>query len=118
MVLLVPETAMAGSTTLPTAGSTGSAPDYGDRFLPRAPEATLDLGVPHNILVDLMLKMTMMEGNTTLSRLSYAMKVSTPICDAVFHHLRKEQFVEVKGMRGIDYEFSLTASGRKVAQDR
>ena len=109
---------MAGSPTLQTAAPTGHSLDYGDRFFPRAPKATLDLGVPHNILVDLMLKMTMLEGLTTLSRLSYAMKVPTPICDAVFHHLRQEQFVEVKGMHGNDYEFSLTAAGRKVAQDR
>ena len=76
---------MAGSPTLQTAAPTGHSLDYGDRFFPRAPKATLDLGVPHNILVDLMLKMTMLEGLTTLSRLSYAMKVPTPICDAVFH---------------------------------
>ena len=109
---------MAGSPTLETAPPTGPSSDYGDRFFPRAPNATLDLGVPHNILVDLMLKMTMLEGVTTLSRLSSTMKIPVPICDATFHHLRHEQFVEVKGMRGNDYEFSLTAAGRKVAQDR
>ena len=109
---------MADSPTLQTAAPTGHSLDYGDRFFPRAPKATLDLGVPHNILVDLMLKMTMLEGLTTLSRVSYAMKIATPICDAVFHHLRQEQFVEVKGMHGNDYEFSLTAAGRKVARDR
>jgi hypothetical protein len=65
-----------------------------------------------------MLKVTMLEGSTSLARLSQIMKVSAPISDAVFHHLRKEQFVEVKGMRGNDYEFTLSATGRKIAQDR
>ncbi|MDA1314316.1 MAG: AAA family ATPase [Acidobacteria bacterium] len=78
----------------------------------------MDLGVPYNILVDLMLKVTMLEGSTSLGRMSQIMKVSAPISDAVFHHLRKEQFVEVKGMRGNDYEFTLSATGRKIAQDR
>ncbi len=109
---------MASSSTFEPATPTGPSPHYGDRFFPRAPEGALDLGVPHNILVDLMLKMTMLEGVTTLSRLSNTMKVSVPICDSTFHHLRHEQFVEVKGMKGNDYEFSLTATGRKVAQDR
>jgi predicted ATPase with chaperone activity len=100
----------AGAPPLP-AGET-------QRFFPAAPQAPLDLGVPYNILVDLMLKVTMLEGSTSLARLSQIMKVSAPISDAVFHHLRKEQFVEVKGMRGNDYEFTLSATGRKIAQDR
>jgi hypothetical protein len=65
-----------------------------------------------------MLKVTMLEGVTSLARLGQIIKVSGPICDTIFQHLRKEQFVEVKGMKGNDYEFSLSATGRKVAQDR
>ena len=65
-----------------------------------------------------MLKVTMLEGVTSLGRLGQIMKISGPICDTIFQHLRKEQFVEVKGMKGNDYEFSLSATGRKVAQDR
>ncbi len=46
------------------------------------------------------------------------MKVSVPVAGAVFGHLRKEQYVEVKGMVGNDYEFMLSTSGRKLATDR
>ena len=45
---------MAGSPTLQAEDSPGPPVDYGDRFFPRAPKATLDLGIPHNILVDLI----------------------------------------------------------------
>jgi predicted ATPase with chaperone activity len=108
---------MAG-TPISQTGAPPQSAGEAQGFFPAAPQAPLDLGVPYNILVDLMLKVAMLEGTTGLGRLSQIMKVSSPICDAVFHHLRKEQFVEVKGMRGNDYEFSLSATGRKVAQDR
>ena len=108
---------MAGSTVSEATAPPQSAGDP-RRFFPAAPQTPLELGVPYNILVDLMLKMTMLEGVTSVGRLSKIMKVGGPICDAVFQHLRKEKFVEVKGMRGNDYEFSLSVEGRKVAQDR
>ncbi len=103
------------STSEPPAASRAGDPQ---RFFPPAPQTPLELGVPYNILVDLMLKVTMLEGVTSLGRLGQIMKVSAPICDTIFQHLRKEQFVEVKGMKGNDYEFSLSGTGRKVAQDR
>jgi len=88
------------------------------RFWPRTPQTIDGLGISQNILVDLMLKLTMLEGRTTLNRLANQMKVAVPICNQIFTHLRQEQSVEVKGMVGNDYEFALTAAGRKIAQDR
>jgi predicted ATPase with chaperone activity len=109
---------MATSPVFETASSKGAAADSGDRFFPKTPKSVVELGISQNILVDLMLKLTLLEGATTLARLSGFMKVSGSICDVVFHHLRKEQYVEVKGMKGNDYEFALTGAGRKVANDR
>ncbi len=109
---------MATSPVFETASSKGAAADSGERFFPKTPKSVVELGISQNILVDLMLKLTLLEGATTLARLSGFMKVSGSICDVVFHHLRKEQYVEVKGMKGNDYEFALTSAGRKVANDR
>jgi predicted ATPase with chaperone activity len=109
---------MATSPVFETASSKGATADSGDRFFPKTPKSVVELGISQNILVDLMLKLTLLEGATTLARLSGFMKVTGAICDVVFHHLRKEQYVEVKGMKGNDYEFALTGAGRKVANDR
>ena len=99
--------------TAPTAQELGNEP-----FFPDAPKVLEDLDVNPNILVDLMLKATMLEGQTNLNRLSDLMKISVALCGAVFQHLRKEKYVEVKGMVGNDYELTLSQAGRKLAQDR
>ena len=105
----------ASDTTVLSRDDTAVSPE---QFFPPPPRTAVDLGVSYNMLVDLMLKVTMLEGSTTLNRVSQIIKVSVTICDGVFNHIRKEKFVEVKGMQGNDYEFTLSGSGRKVAQDR
>jgi GTPase SAR1 family protein len=95
-----------------------AAQEAGGRFSPAVPKTPEELGVPRNILVDIMVKTTLLEGVTTLNRLADRMKISVPLAGSVFAHLRKEQYVEVKGMVGNDYEFMLSASGRKLATDR
>jgi predicted ATPase with chaperone activity len=87
-------------------------------YRPRSPVTLQDAGLNQNLLIDLALKMIMLDGITTLGRLSNQMKVSMVIIDQVFKYLRREQLCEVKGMVGNDYELSLSAAGRKVAQDR
>ncbi len=77
-----------------------------------------DAGLNQNMLVDLMLKLTLLEGATTLATLASHMKVSMTIMDQLFRYFRREQLCEVKGMAGNDYELSLSAAGRKLAQDR
>lgn len=65
-----------------------------------------------------MLKLTLLEGETTLSRLAAQMRVSMMIMDQLFRYFRREQLCEVKGMVGNDYQLALSAAGRKMAQDR
>ncbi len=77
-----------------------------------------DAGLNQNLLIDLMMKLTLLDGVTTLSRLSSQMKVGMPILDQLFRYVRREQLCEVKGMIGNDYELTLSAAGRKSAQDR
>ena len=87
-------------------------------FRPRNPVTLEDAGLNQNLLVDLMLKLTLLEGETTLHRLSSHMKVSMTIMDQLFRYFRREQLCEVKGMVGNDYAVALSAAGRKIAQDR
>ncbi|MBI3667666.1 MAG: AAA family ATPase, partial [Acidobacteria bacterium] len=87
-------------------------------FRPRNPVTLEDSGLNQNLLIDLMLKLTLLEGITTLGQLSQQMKVSMNIMHQLLRYFRREQLCEVKGMVGNDYEFSLSVAGRKLAQDR
>ncbi len=109
---------MSTTSVFHTASSRGKGSRSRDRFVPKAPETVEQLGISQNILVDLMLKMILLQGETTVGWLGRQMKVNGAIANTVFSHLRKEQYVEVKGMVGNDYMLSLSAAGRKLAQDR
>jgi hypothetical protein len=96
--------------TLPAAARPG--------FLPRPPQTIETLGVPHSMVIDLVLRRLLLEGFSTLASLGSALRLSFPIVDNVFRHLRQQQLVEVKGMTGNDYQFVLTGSGKQLASDR
>ena len=87
-------------------------------FRPSNPVTLQDAGLNQNLLIDLMLKLTLLDGETTLSHLGAQMKVSMTIMDQLFRYFRREQLCEVKGMAGNDYHLALSAAGRKMAQDR
>ena len=46
------------------------------------------------------------------------LRVSIPIIDHIFRHMRAQQMVEVKGMTGNDYNFVLSMAGRQTATER
>jgi hypothetical protein len=54
----------------------------------------------------------------TLALLNETLKLSFPLLETLFHQFRNQQLLEVKGMTGNDYSFSLTASGRTQAAGR
>lgn len=108
---------MSASTVFETAGRSGGARDQG-RFLPPIPQSVEQTGISQNTLVNLALKMTMLEGEMRLSVLADRMRVHLGVAAQIFNHLRKEQYIEVKGMVGNDYRLTLTQAGRGVAQDR
>lgn len=109
---------MSASSVFHTASSRRRSNKSRDRFVPKVPDSIEALGISQNILVDLMLKLTLLQGETTVSWLARQMKVNGSVAGTVFQHLRKEQYVEVKGMIGNDYSLALTGAGRKLAQDR
>ncbi|HYZ87201.1 MAG TPA: AAA family ATPase [Bryobacteraceae bacterium] len=87
-------------------------------FEPAIPQTMEDLGIPHSLVLDLMLRRLLLEGYSTLTSLSQKLKISIPIITQVFSHMRQQQLIEVKGMIGNDYTFVLSGNGRATAAER
>lgn len=88
------------------------------RFAPATPQTVEDLGISQALVLDLMLRRLLLEGYCTLASLSQRLKLSTAVLDVVFRHMRAQQMVEVKGMIGNDYHFTLSGAGRQLASER
>ena len=87
-------------------------------FHPPIPQNFKDLGIPENLLLDLILRRMLIEGYCSLESLSRALRVSIPIVDTIFKHMRQQQLVEIKGMLGNDYHFVLSQAGKQLANER
>lgn len=87
-------------------------------FRPSVPQSFADLGIPESLVLDLMLRRMVIEGFSSMTGLSRSIRVSLPIVDLVFKHMRQQQLVEIKGMSGNDYQFVLSAAGKQLAGER
>ena len=87
-------------------------------FNPAIPQTFAELGVPESLVLDLVLRRMLIEGYSSLTGLSRSLRVSVPIIDTVFKHMRSQQLVEVKGMSGNDYNFTLSQAGKQLAGER
>jgi hypothetical protein len=87
-------------------------------FAPPVPQNVEELGIPHSLLVDLVMRRSLLEGGSTLQSLSNALRVPVPVINTIFQHLRAQHLVEVKGMQGNDYNFTLSATGKSLAGER
>jgi predicted ATPase with chaperone activity len=87
-------------------------------FLPPVPQTFADLRIPESLVLDLMLRRMVIEGFSSMTGLSKAIRVALPIVDLVFKHMRQQQLVEIKGMSGNDYQFVLSAAGKQLAGER
>jgi len=87
-------------------------------FAPPIPQTVEELGIPHSLLVDLVMRRSLLEGGSTLQTLSNALRVPVPVINTIFQHLRSQHLVEVKGMLGNDYNFTLSANGKALAGER
>src|ERR1039457_6677335 len=85
---------------------------------PTIPDRVEDLGVPRSVAADLILRYLWLHGSGTLARLNESLKLSFPVLETLFHQFRNQQLLEVKGMTGNDYSFTLTAGGRTLARQR
>src|SRR5262249_14325194 len=85
---------------------------------PTSPERVEDLGIPRAVVTDLVLRYLWLHGSGTLGALHDTLKLSFPVLETIFHQFRQQQLLEVKGMVGNDYSFSLTSGGRHLASSR
>src|SRR5947207_14120467 len=85
---------------------------------PIIPDRVDDLGIPRSVVTDLILRYLWLHGTGTLATLHHSLKLSFPVLETLFHQFRHQQLLEVKGMLGNDYSFSLTAAGRTLASGR
>ncbi len=100
-----------------SSAQTGTVP-MRTAFAPAIPQTFEELGVPQALVLDLVLRRVLLAGFTTLQSLSDALRVSIPILSTVFSHMRQQQLVEVKGMLGNDYQFTLSGGGKSLASER
>src|SRR4051812_42327247 len=67
-------------------------------FWPELPYKVEELGIPRSSVVDLILRRLYAVGTGSLDSLSATLKLSWQVMETVFHQLRQQQLVEVKGM--------------------
>src|SRR5262245_22923661 len=77
-----------------------------------------DLGITRAVVCDLILRYLWLHGAGTLNSLHESLKLSFPVLETLFHQFRQQQLLEVKGMTGNDYSFTLTGAGRALAASR
>src|SRR5690242_2050260 len=87
-------------------------------FNPVIPQNFGDLGISESLVLDLVLRRMLIEGHSSLHGLSRSLRLSVPIVDLAFKHMRQQQLVEIKGMTGNDYNFTLSAAGKQLAGER
>jgi predicted ATPase with chaperone activity len=87
-------------------------------FAPSIPQSFEDLGISQSLVLDLVLRRLLLEGFSNLQALSQTLKLSVPILNIVFNHMRQQQMVDVKGMIGNDYHFTLSQAGKLLAGER
>ena len=85
---------------------------------PIVPDRIQDLGIPRSMVSDLFLRYLWLHGTGTLAALHEKLMLSFPVLETMFHQFRQQQLLEVKGMLGNDYSFTLTAAGRALATSR
>ena len=84
-------------------------------FAPPVPQSQEELHLSESMVLDLVLRRLLLDGFSTLQSLSKSLRLSIPIIDKAFRHLRGQQLLEVKGMIGNDYQFVLSQAGKDLA---
>ncbi len=84
-----------------------------------SPPKTRDkLDIPFQVVSDLILRRTLNEETTSVYRLTKSLGLSGGIVMEAFDELRGRKLLDVQGLNGNDYIFSLTSFGREEAKSR
>jgi predicted ATPase with chaperone activity len=87
-------------------------------FKPPEPKSLQDLDIPVRLIEDLILRHLYNKGAGSTSKLSDALKLPFPVIDAVFQQMRHRKLFEVTGLKGNNYSFTLSETGREQAFNR
>jgi hypothetical protein len=87
-------------------------------FAPPIPQDFKELGISESLVLDLMLRRLLIEGFSSIAGIAKSLRLSHRVVDIVFKHMRSQQLVEVKGMIGNDYSFTLSQAGKQLASER
>jgi hypothetical protein len=82
---------------------------------PTAPHTLAETGLRRELLVELVMKTIYFAGECTGQEAARTIKVSYSALEDLFAYLRKEKFIEVKGVEGQSkgtYRFQMTEAGR------
>jgi hypothetical protein len=87
-------------------------------FAPTIPQDFKELGISESLVLDLMLRRLLIEGFSSIAGIAKSLRLSHRVVDLVFKHMRSQQLIEVKGMIGNDYSFTLSQAGKQLAGER
>jgi hypothetical protein len=86
-----------------------------DSSMPRSLE---DLGIPVALVLDLVLRESLVQGRTSTVKLSEKLCIGPSVMQVVIEELRELRYLEVQGLEGRDYQLALTDAGKDQANDR
>jgi len=86
--------------------------------IPELPLTQEQSGISGALIEDLFLRHVYLKRCNTIGSLSESMALAFPIVERVFREVRSQRLLEVSGMIGDDYVFSLTGAGRAAAAER
>jgi MoxR-like ATPase len=86
--------------------------------LPKLPMNIGDLDIPSSLVEDLVLRRLYTQTRNSVRSLSNSLKLSFPIVNAIFQHLRLKNFFEIITVEDNDYIFTLSETGRNYAAKR
>ncbi len=107
-----------GVFSLPSNGFAGKSVLAQLTFIPPEPRTAQDCGIPDYMVHDLFLRHMLQRSITNIGELSQAMRLPDNVITAVFRHCKHQRLLEVLGMHGNDFNFTLTSAGRVLAGDR
>lgn len=88
------------------------------RFLPPVPMTQDQAGISSALIEDLFLRHVHLKRCNTIGAVSESTALAYPIVERIFRDCRNQRLLEVSGMVGDDYVFSLTGAGRTIAAER
>ena len=85
---------------------------------PSAPSTLAELGVPANLIEDIILQRLVIDGRSSVTRMAAATALSVGIVDLTVDSLRQRLLLEIQGMDGRDYILAPTDKGKADATSR